>query len=385
MSKILNTSINSFLRPNEIIAQECAKLDFNEILHLPKNKNIRDKITKYRKKYLKNTHDNNGEDNEDIYTLNGNKFLQVNEEVDNGQIKIFFNESHINYIINSKIWIGDGTFKSVPKEFKQLYVFHCQIRNSFFPLIYILMPDKSFQSYKFIFKYIRSFSKEFKLEQLVVDMEYAVIKAAKCYFQTINIQLCYFHFTQSIWRKLQQLGLQKFYYLQTDFRYLFKILCALPFEKTKNIINCFQILKEKSRKFEENNIKILFNYFEKNFIKQELKNTNNEYMWSIHYSFIKDFPYTTNVSEAWNRGINSVFRMYNKINFIDFVRELKTRDFNVSCRINELFYCANININKKFQNKKEKLKNIFVKYDTFNETEFISLIANINDINDYFD
>lgn len=41
-----------------------------------------------------------------------------------------------------------------------------------------------------------------------IDFEQAVIKAIQDVFENeVAIQLCYFHLNQSIWRKVQELGL----------------------------------------------------------------------------------------------------------------------------------------------------------------------------------
>ena len=57
-------------------------------------------------------------------TLNGVDFLVKDSIVDNKRVLMFTTSANINYLAQSSIWIMDGTFKTVPTIFRQLYTIH---------------------------------------------------------------------------------------------------------------------------------------------------------------------------------------------------------------------------------------------------------------------
>jgi hypothetical protein len=54
-------------------------------------------------------------------TLDGSDFLIKDSTIGDNRILIFTTVANINYLNRSSIWIMDGTFKTVPTIFKQLY------------------------------------------------------------------------------------------------------------------------------------------------------------------------------------------------------------------------------------------------------------------------
>lgn len=58
-----------------------------------------------------------------------------------------FNELFVENIQKSKIWLCDGTFKSCPVNFYQVFIIHCSIYDSFLPMVYFFLPDKQEKTY----------------------------------------------------------------------------------------------------------------------------------------------------------------------------------------------------------------------------------------------
>jgi len=48
---------------------------------------------------------------------------------------------------------------------------------------------------------------ELKLKTISIGFEQSMIQAIEFVFVDINIQCCYYHLSQSIWRKVQNIGL----------------------------------------------------------------------------------------------------------------------------------------------------------------------------------
>lgn len=77
-----------------------------------------------------------------------------NCEEDNKRILLFCKKNARKFINNFKHLFGDGTFKSCPKPFRQLYTLHGynEETGTIVPLIFCLLPDKHFKTYDILFR-----------------------------------------------------------------------------------------------------------------------------------------------------------------------------------------------------------------------------------------
>ena len=105
----------------------------------------------------------------------------------------------------------DGTFNTPPKLFKQLYVIHARLRQSAVTCAYALLTGKSQEVYEEMLQAISRAAEElgFTLdpESVHLDFERPVINAVKNTFGShVNKKGCFYHLTQSTWRKVQDLG-----------------------------------------------------------------------------------------------------------------------------------------------------------------------------------
>ena len=76
-------------------------------------------------------------------TLNGNLFLIKDLIVDQDRILLFTTKSNIEYLSQALFWVMDGTFKTVPTVFSQLYTIHTPIgggeNSRILPLVYSML------------------------------------------------------------------------------------------------------------------------------------------------------------------------------------------------------------------------------------------------------
>ena len=106
----------------------------------------------------------------------------------------------------------DGTFNTAPKLFKQLYVIHARFRQSAVTCACALLTGKSQQLYEEILQAISRAAEELGFtmdpEYVHLDFERSVINVVKNTFGShVNTKGCFYHLTQSTWRKVQDLGL----------------------------------------------------------------------------------------------------------------------------------------------------------------------------------
>lgn len=89
-------------------------------------------------------------------TLRNEVFLQYNMGYGtNERILIFYAPRALEYLCRSKYWICDGTFKTVPSQFYQLYAIHGIIHGNMFPLVYALTSRKTQETYQEIFNELK--------------------------------------------------------------------------------------------------------------------------------------------------------------------------------------------------------------------------------------
>ncbi|KAL4119402.1 hypothetical protein QTP88_012211 [Uroleucon formosanum] len=113
----------------------------------------------------------------------------------------------------------DGTFKTVPNIFLQLYTIHApvgtKINNKILPLVYALMASKSEQCYEQLFEGLISICDDYGYELLpkciINDFEKAAINAVSNIFPEFEQTGCFSHLGQNIWRKIQSSGLATHY------------------------------------------------------------------------------------------------------------------------------------------------------------------------------
>ena len=106
----------------------------------------------------------------------------------------------------------DGTFKTSPKLFMQLYVLHGSLGETTVPLVYAYLERKDAEIYNELFTVL---SNECAARNLAfappfvhIDFEDAVIKSIRAVIGVIpEIQCCFFHLCQNTWKHIQQLGL----------------------------------------------------------------------------------------------------------------------------------------------------------------------------------
>lgn len=301
----LITLSKSHLKPVEIVHDLIVSHDLSEQRDL--------QSVKHMKKIIRNARKNTIDDVvitdfiPEFFrkTSYGDLFLQYSSV--NNSILIFYNAKHIEIIRNSKFFVCDGTFKSVPVDFIQLYTFHCEVFGNVFPLIYILLKDKSECLYSESFGVLFERGLIHKTSKFIIDFEFSCISALKKLSKSIYINYCLFHYTQSLWRKLQTLGFTVLYKNDAIFRSLIKLLFSIPFLKHTDFIKTFIIIKEKILNYvKDPNIIIFLNYMERVYIgTANTKPVFDSLKLCVFDRILCNQPLTTNISEGWHRGLNA--------------------------------------------------------------------------------
>ena len=148
-------------------------------------------------------------DGEWTETLDGRDFLLANDGDE--KILVFGTEEYLKKLSQADVLFMDGTFYTAPSMFCQLYTIHGLWHGQMIPLVYVLLPNKTRETYTRMFRLLQDALIARNIiwspNSFQIDFELAVIRAIEMLFPNAQIRGCLFHFCQSIWRKVQELGL----------------------------------------------------------------------------------------------------------------------------------------------------------------------------------
>ncbi|KAM7308638.1 hypothetical protein ISCGN_012272 [Ixodes scapularis] len=166
------------------------------------------------------------------------EFLQYDDTSPHGtRVLIFATSESLGHLSQATTILCDGTFKTVPRQFYQLYTFHgvkeFQGRNISFPFAYSLLSSKTEDAYLHLFNALLLTCQRhgFVLSPgfIITDFEIAAINALRQLFQSSVLHGCFFHLSQNVYRQVQKTGLQAQYANDAAFSSLVRQLCALSF------------------------------------------------------------------------------------------------------------------------------------------------------------
>jgi hypothetical protein len=126
-------------------------------------------------------------------------------------IIIFSCKTNINFLCKSETIYLDGTFDYCPKLFTQIFTLHGYFNNNYVPLVFALLPNKTKQTYTHFLNILvlecQNIGLILKPITVIFDFDESIHIALKEVRTNVNIFECRFHLTQSLYRKIQNLGL----------------------------------------------------------------------------------------------------------------------------------------------------------------------------------
>ncbi|KAG0440667.1 hypothetical protein DMUE_1566 [Dictyocoela muelleri] len=249
------------------------------------------------------------------------------------RVIVFSTYSNIIHLSYNKTWICDGTFRSSPCGFYQIYTIMAIINCKSFPLTYLIMKKKLQAAYSKALNFLKSKLQSYP-ENIIIDFESTALRAITDVYPQTRVEGCFFHFSQLLWRKIQQLHLSIIYKKESEFRMCVKMILSLAFINNNDV---FKLIDEldyyfKNHYFHEK-IDLLWSWFK----NLNLKNNNsfNIFLidfWSVNKRLINLDPMTTNSIEGWHRGLNMNIRIAHpsiKEIGLELLREQRKVNFNI--------------------------------------------------------
>lgn len=207
-------------------------------------------------------------------TLNGDQFVQFDSGADDvNRFIMFYTTRNLERLSHSRTILCDGTFKTVPSQFYQLYTIHGKVLNYVFPLVYVIATRKTEDFYSQVLNRLVIHASERNLQlnpqYILSDFEIAFMNAARSTFPNAQIKGCLFHWTQSVWRQTVLKGLKQQYGDNEIIRNTVQKLLALPFVPTNDVVDVFDnIVNEVPDELEdEEQLMDVISYVERTYVR----------------------------------------------------------------------------------------------------------------------
>lgn len=130
-------------------------------------------------------------------TMKGEQFLIFDNGASQDRILIFSTENNLKLMDQSTNWLVDGTFKTVPSLFYQLFTIHVLIQQddqTVSPTIYALLTDKSQLTYTRFFKYLLEIKPSLNPTSVIMDFEHPQSMHSKLFFHMLNNKVVFSFF-----------------------------------------------------------------------------------------------------------------------------------------------------------------------------------------------
>ena len=210
---------------------------------------------------------------------------------------IFASSKQLSQLARAKQWYPDGTFKLCRHPFSQLFTinaFVCkedQVKQV--PLVFVLMYGRKKSDYKKILKKVLELIPTPNVQRITIDFEKGLWQAFRLVLPGIEVKECLFHWTQAVWKKVQQLGLQTAYSDNKAINSFIRKLMALPFLSHETITAMFEHLANLAT---TPTLQELVLYIQNTWIENEIWSPST---WSVFTFFVR----TNNDVEGWHHGL----------------------------------------------------------------------------------
>lgn len=231
-----------------------------------------------------------------------NNFLlaDYSNKTNNTRIIVFSSVEARQITCESKEFYGDGTFRSCPSPFVQLYTIHVDTgstinHTNITPVIYALMTNKTMQSYLILFQMIKSQLPDWNPTKFKLDYEKAAMNAIIKVFPTVIIKGCYYHYNKAIFKKGKSLNMTSRTSQDLKEVRIIELSAILPLLPENEIINGWVYIIARYGDSEGTGTKKFINYMEKQWLREEYLK-----VWCV----FGDAHRTTNALESWHNKLN---------------------------------------------------------------------------------
>ena len=265
-------------------------------------------------------------------TSNGENFILVDtfdddDEAENRVIALS-TRRNLQLLANAKTWFLDGTFKTAPHIFTQIFVIMGTvsrpaatvgqpIEEVALPLVYGLLSNKTQAAYKIVLAAVRDEADRLGIpnvtpQTIMTDFELAIINAAQEVFPTTSTKCCFFHLGQSLYRRVQSEGLQAQYNDPNDrsLKDAVHMMLSLAFVPTADVPRSFEVLYDD---IPDDLVGVATN-FDEYYVngrrgrgrRRAVPPGYSPDLWNCYESTLQNIHRTNNTSEGWHNKFQQV-------------------------------------------------------------------------------
>ena len=204
---------------------EPVKRVYNEVLvrsrnteNIPEFNSVRSSLQRTRMSCLPSIPDDidsvNIPEDEWSETWDSKDFLSMQDNF--WGILVFATNENYRCLARCKDIYIDGTFKTAPYPYTQYVTIHGKYHGRVLPFVMALMNGKRVGQYRALLEHVRRKIRmiaghRFRPRRVVSDFEHSILLAVETDLPNSQINGCYFHFCQNLWRHVQGLGLSGAY------------------------------------------------------------------------------------------------------------------------------------------------------------------------------
>lgn len=272
-------------------------------------------------------------------TKTGQSFLFFDSGPAPDRIIIYATENGLDLLSQSDRWFADGTFSVTPPLFQQgqLYTIHALVEDTVFPCVFALMPGKDAGSYQRMIGAIQA-RVNLQPHSILTDFEQAAISVFRVTYPGTRLIGCFFHLAQSCWRKVQEFGMQQQYVDDEEFSILCRMVPALAFVPTGEVIQAFRSLAASIPVGYD--MEDYLKYFERTYIGRIVAGTQRDpifpvALWNQYQNVLQGLPRTNNAVEGWHNAFHGTIGG-NHPTYWRFVEALKKEESLHTFRLQQL-------------------------------------------------
>lgn len=252
-------------------------------------------------------------------------------------------------------------------------------------MVYVLTPNRTTQTYDRVLTALNNLQTNLDPKMIVSDFEQASLTSFSDHFPNAEQQGCYFHFSQSVFRKIQTFPeIYSRYKADADFNLKIKQLLALAFVPPPAVTPTFDALLEDP--FYQTNEELLVDlitYFERTWIGLWNRRKTARLAppfpidkWNCFNSVVDGLPKTNNGAEGFTNAFASLLGAH-KPTIYKLIDALKKQQSLTELRMNQ-YIAGNVSgPSKKYAAHAMRLKTLVESYGEtgHDDIEYLRFIA----------